>query len=248
MQFTSEIEILKTGKYSEVQSILRDKFSEKRKAILAIPKTYQLTDGVVLSNTEGYFLALLAYKMNKSATNEKKRVLVNFAISLAIQQSIKEAYNLQAWIKWPYEMVIGDKLIGSLKIENVQHDLPNLLVRILTYINNVSPYKEKKTVSTSIKEILGYEVSKELFLENLAKHLNNYLSLIGKDQHSSIIDQYNENCVYKDAIVIVDKNKEYTCKGISLDGCLELYSLQDHLSLSISDSNRLQGIMTSFPF
>lgn len=236
------------GKYSEIESVLRDKFSEKRKVILAIPKTYQLSDGLVLSNTEGYFLALLAYKMSKSATNEKKSILVNFAIALAIQQSIKEAYNLQAWIKWPYELVIGEKLIGSLKIENVQHDLPNLLIRILTYINNVLPYTGKKVNSTCIKEILGYEVSKELFLENLSKHLNDYLSLIDKNQHNSIIEQYNENCVYNDTIVIVDKNKEYTCKGISIDGSLELYSLRDHLSLSISDSNRLQGIMTSFPF
>jgi len=92
---------------------------------------------------------------------------INLMISIAVALTIKKLFRLNAELKWPNDVLIkGRKVCGILAEMNAEMDILNFVnVGIGINANTSIPQFEK--TSTSLKDVLGREISRKGFLSVL---------------------------------------------------------------------------------
>ncbi len=92
---------------------------------------------------------------------------INLMISIAVAVTIKKLFRLTGELKWPNDVLIkGRKVCGILAEMNAEMDIVNFVnVGIGINANTSIPQFEK--TSTSLKDVLGREISKKGFLSVL---------------------------------------------------------------------------------
>lgn len=102
--------------------------------------------------------------------------------SVAIAKTIDRLYNLDARVKWPNDVLIGENKIGGILAEmKTEMDIIHYVIAgIGININNDPPEKEN---TTSIKKEVGKEVSRVEFTKSLVDELDKRYSLIKNKFH-----------------------------------------------------------------
>lgn len=105
---------------------------------------------------------------------------VNLMASIAVAVTIKELYGLKAALKWPNDVLIaGRKVCGILAEMDAEMDVVNF-VNVGIGINaNVSIPRFEKT-ATSLKDILGREISRKEFLSALLVEIERWQPFLMK--------------------------------------------------------------------
>jgi len=110
--------------------------------------------------------------------------------SLAVVDSIAETCHIHATIKWPNDVLIGERKVAGILIET-SHDLVGRLVAVLGIGVNVNGRVEELseyylsdrqasliTTATTLETVYGHEVSREVFIARMLLHVEkSYLAL-----------------------------------------------------------------------
>ena len=95
---------------------------------------------------------------------------LNMAACLAVARSIEKATGLKPTIKWPNDVLIDGKKVSGILIESdVQRDAVNYVIVGLALNVNLDPSSipEIAETATSLKQVLGHDVSRLEMLESL---------------------------------------------------------------------------------
>jgi BirA family biotin operon repressor/biotin-[acetyl-CoA-carboxylase] ligase len=105
---------------------------------------------------------------------------INLMASIAVAATIRKLFGLKAEVKWPNDVLIeGKKVCGILAEMDAEMDVVNFVnVGIGINANNSIPQFEKTV--TSLKDILGREISRKEFLSVLLMEIERRLPLLMK--------------------------------------------------------------------
>jgi len=95
---------------------------------------------------------------------------------LAVNLAIEETTGLMPRIKWPNDVVIGDRKVAGVLVEtNLEEDVvQNALIGIGVNVNlNVMEHEEIREIATSLRAESGDDVSREAVLAATLNHVEN---------------------------------------------------------------------------
>lgn len=127
--------------------------------------------------------------------------------SLAVVDSIAETCHIDATIKWPNDVLIGERKVAGILIET-SHDLARRLVAVLGIGVNVNGRVEELsehhladrlnevgqasliTTATTLETVYGHEVSREVFIARMLLHIEkSYLALQRESNSGRVISE-----------------------------------------------------------
>lgn len=127
--------------------------------------------------------------------------------SLAVVDSIAETCHIHATIKWPNDVLIGERKVAGILIET-SHDLVGRLVAVLGIGVNVNGRVEELsehylsdrlneveqasliTTATTLETVYGHEVSREVFIARMLLHIEkSYLALQQESTSGRVISE-----------------------------------------------------------
>jgi len=113
--------------------------------------------------------------------------------ALAVVDSIDQTCDVVASIKWPNDILLGDRKVAGILIET-SHDLANRMVAVIGIGINVNGHiqdvaeifpaqTQLLTTATTLEEVCGHRVSREMLIACLLQHLEtDYLALQKESQ------------------------------------------------------------------
>lgn len=105
---------------------------------------------------------------------------VNLMAAVAVAATIRKLYGLRAEVKWPNDVLIeGKKVCGILAEMGAEMDVVNF-VNVGIGINANSSIAQFEKAATSLKDVLGREISRKEFLSVLLVEIERWLQLLMK--------------------------------------------------------------------
>ena len=115
---------------------------------------------------------------------------LNRVVSLAIKEAIHSfSKELQVNIKWPNDILIGDKKVAGILIENTIGGkmINQSIIGIGLNINQVEGLMPK---ATSLRREIGEELDRNAFLGKLAQQLEKYYFTLKRGEREPLIKAY----------------------------------------------------------
>ena len=146
---------------------------------------------------------------------------ITLVAGLAICQGIRAVTGLEAYIKWPNDIVInGKKVCGILTEMSAEMDRVNyVIVGIGINVNTVDFPEELQKIGTSLKIESGKPYRRKDVVAQVLMFLEKYYGdyIEGKSL-DGILDDYKELCItLKNDVQIVDRNHTYWAKPLDID-------------------------------
>ena len=149
----------------------------------------------------------------KAETSPALSFKANFAASLALVKTLRENYSIDAAVKWPNDIIVGEKkLSGMLSEMETESDL-------VKYINigmgiNVNTMPADKTFqAVSMKELLNQKVS---LVELLGNFLNRFEDTMAGVEDKDVVSEWKQYAgTLNRAVKVVTVNDE--TEGIARD-------------------------------
>ncbi|CAL2104386.1 Biotin-protein ligase [Tenacibaculum sp. 190130A14a] len=175
---------------------------------------------------EGKNLTFSTFVRFESLLFEQHRYL-SFAVALSVFEAVKSLGINRLTIKWPNDIMSGNKKIGGILIENSLSR--NLIVSSIIGIGlnvNQDFFTEELPNATSIRNIIGQEISKEKVFQLILERLQSNIKLLNKKEEDILETRYLNN-LYKKNIPSMFKTMEgklFMGKiiGVSQEGKLQL--------------------------
>lgn len=122
---------------------------------------------------------------------------LNIAVGLAMCHAISDSVDKKVWLKWPNDVMVSDKKICGILIENQVQGaiLSQSVVGIGVNINQTS---FEWPQATSLRILSGKEVNKSKILEIILIRLEAYYNLLMKRKFSTLRDEYYPVMYWKD--------------------------------------------------
>ena len=146
--------------------------------------------------------------------------------SLAVTFSIQKITGLKPQIKWPNDVLIGEKKVCGILIENEirRNSLKHSIIGIGINVNfKVKKYPEISSIATSLSDELGSEVSRLELLRQILIEIENLYSRLPQEDY--ILDQWQKRLVTLGLRVYVNMGDRYydgTAESVTKDGSLML--------------------------
>ena len=175
-------------------------------------------------------LTFSTYISFKSVLTKHKKYL-NFAISLAVYEVLNAKNIPKLFIKWPNDILSGNKKICGILIENTfsGSKIKNTIVGIGLNVNQEN-FKNLQQKITSIK----LEIKKEIVLQNLLEEvlfkIKEYILLL-EQQHYKILEESYLNKLYKKNTPTMFKDS----KGKLFMGIISGISKEGNLLITLED-------------
>lgn len=103
--------------------------------------------------------------------------LINFITSVALTRAIREQTGVEARVKWPNDILVGDKKLSGMLSEMETRGEMVSFISIGIGLNVNNEPQEKEPGSVSLKNLLGYEVNRRelllCFLDNISQSMAN---------------------------------------------------------------------------
>lgn len=140
---------------------------------------------------------------------------INFMASVVLVKTLRDMFGIDAMVKWPNDILIGDrKISGMLSEMEAEGDLVSFInIGIGINVNN-DPVREEPT-STSLKRIIGRNVSRKEILDSF---LNLFEKKIKEGNYDDVMLQWKENAITLNREVkIVTSSGEFHGTAIDID-------------------------------
>ena len=133
---------------------------------------------------------------------------VNFAASLTLVKLLRKMFDINALVKWPNDILIGDaKLCGMLSELETKGDMVSFInLGIGINVNNSPNPAEQKAVS--LKQVLGKDVCRR---DILSGFLDDFEAMMGQLPDDTIISQWKQytGTLQKQVSITTLKDKFY---------------------------------------
>lgn len=146
--------------------------------------------------------------------------------SLAITYSIQKLTGLRPQIKWPNDVMLGDKKICGILIENEirKNSLKHTIIGMGVNVNmKISQYPEISSVATSISDELGKEFSQLQLLRQILVEIENLYYCL--PQSESIFKHWQDRLITLGLRVYVKMGDQFydgIAESVCKDGSLML--------------------------
>ena len=138
---------------------------------------------------------------------------VNFAAALVLVRILRRMFAVEAMVKWPNDILIGDrKLVGMLSEMEAEADMVTFInIGVGNNVNNDPTPDEVK--ASSLKKILGRNVARKSLLSEFLDEFENYMNYAAWDDVISEWKQYT--LTLNRHVRIVTANR--TFQGLAVD-------------------------------
>lgn len=175
----------------------------------------------------GIWMSLIV-KPNIKPQNASMLTLVT---ALAVTKSIKKLYHLDAFIKWPNDIVInGKKLCGILTEMSAQLDYINhIVIGIGINANTKEFMTDLKEIATSISIEYKKNIARAELIADILKEFEYYYSIFLEDENmNQLCEDYNKVLINRNKEVIIsERNDSYTALALGINSFGELLVLVD---------------------
>jgi BirA family biotin operon repressor/biotin-[acetyl-CoA-carboxylase] ligase len=138
---------------------------------------------------------------------------VSFLASMTLARILREAYDVDAGVKWPNDILVNDcKISGMLTEMEAEADRVNF-INIGIGINVNNDPSRSVAQACSLKEILGRQISRK---ELLSRFLDEFESRMQQVDFDSIVSEWKKNTITLNRPVRIVTNQE-TSEGIAVD-------------------------------
>ena len=173
------------------------------------------------SNSEGLWFTIVL----RPDLEPEDVQIVTIAASVAVVEGISESQGIVCGIKWPNDIILGDrKLAGILTELSAEPGHVNyVVVGIGININQSSFDDEIRNKATSLKLHTGKQVSRVKVLESILTRFENVYNMILQGNTEEILDKWSKYSVtIGKEVKIIYKHMEYTgiAQSIASDGKL----------------------------
>ncbi|UCG69379.1 MAG: biotin--[acetyl-CoA-carboxylase] ligase [Thermoplasmata archaeon] len=150
----------------------------------------------------------------------KEATIMTLLAGVAVAKTLLKVYNLNASIKWPNDVLIGNKKVCGILTElRTQKDkIDHLILGIGINVNfDMKEFPEDiRAFSTTLKHEIGKEVSLGKLLSELLVEMDECYDILNSGQPYRIINQWKELSITLGKKVTITNVKE-TIEGIALD-------------------------------
>ncbi|HKU74338.1 MAG TPA: biotin--[acetyl-CoA-carboxylase] ligase [Pyrinomonadaceae bacterium] len=179
-----------------------------------------------------YFSILLRPKI---ATNYWP--LITMMAAVAVYDALGEACRMQADIKWPNDLLSGERKICGILAEAIETPAGRaVIVGIgINLTENAYP-SDLAEVATSVSEASGRPADREVLLTSLLRWLTHWYSLLNESAGpESIVNAWSSRSSYAFGRLVQVSNGDDvwqgTTSGIERDGALRLRTANDEIKL-----------------
>jgi BirA family biotin operon repressor/biotin-[acetyl-CoA-carboxylase] ligase len=148
--------------------------------------------------------------------------MVTMAGSVAVARAIRKEFDLGALIKWPNDILIGNKKVAGLLLElsaeadTIHHCLLGIGIDVNVPLNQFSPDLQKEI--TSISTEVGHEVDRATFLARILKEFENRYLLIESGEYEAIIREWKSlSCTLEHRVLITTMKNSFEGEAIDID-------------------------------
>ncbi len=152
----------------------------------------------------------------KPKLKAKELVKLNLLTSVAVAKTIKEKFRLDAEVKWPNDVLINWRKVCGILAEAVieKDEAKYVIVGIGINANfdlTVLP-EDLRPTATSLKEILGREIDREIFICDLLKNFEFYYEDFKKGGIDTVLSDWRKlSC-------ILNRRVQLSCCGEKIEG------------------------------
>jgi BirA family biotin operon repressor/biotin-[acetyl-CoA-carboxylase] ligase len=163
--------------------------------------------------------------------------LITMMAAVAVYDALGEACRLQADIKWPNDLLSGDRKICGILAEAIETDCGRaVIVGIGINLTQDAFPEELAEVATSVAEATGRAAEREALLTALLRWLTHWYSLLNESAGpESIVNAWTNRSSYAFGRVVqvsnVDEVWQGTTCGLERDGALRLRIASDEIKL-----------------
>lgn len=154
--------------------------------------------------------------------------LITFVAALAVGDALLDAFKLQTDIKWPNDLLAGERKICGILSETIETSEGRAAVIGIGINLTAGAYPaELKGVATSVSEETRQPADKELLLSSLQKALARWYATLQTDNgDQEILQTWISRSPYANGKVIEVRNGDESFQGITrgleLDGALRV--------------------------
>jgi len=148
--------------------------------------------------------------------------MVTMAGSVAVARAIRKEFDLGALIKWPNDILIGNKKVAGLLLElsaeadTIHHCLVGIGIDVNVTLNQFSPDLQKEI--TSISTEVGHEIDRTTFLARILKEFENRYLLIESGEYEAIIREWKSlSCTLEHRVHITTMKNSFEGEAIDID-------------------------------
>ena len=154
--------------------------------------------------------------------------LITFAAALAVGDALSEAAGVETDIKWPNDLLSGERKICGILAEGIETPQGRAVIAgIGINLTNSAFPAELVNVATSVAEESGRPAERELILAALLRALSRWYSLLNEPGgHEKIVAAWSSRSSYASGKVVSVSNGDEVWQGITSglesDGALRL--------------------------
>ena len=147
--------------------------------------------------------------------------LLTGTMAVSITETIRETLQLPAEIKWPNDILIGDKKVGGVLVE-LEKGLKKQSIFLIGIGINVNIAEEDlprqtRLPATSLAIENKEPINRIVFAKTLLQDIDKWYSILRNDHFRYITDKWREFCItIGEKLTITDGGKEYTGKVIDI--------------------------------
>jgi BirA family biotin operon repressor/biotin-[acetyl-CoA-carboxylase] ligase len=176
-------------------------------------------------NSEKGKNVLCSYIFRPSFLSVKEQPLFNIAIALAVRNALSQILTSRVWVKWPNDILVEDRKIAGILIEN--NIRGNTLESSITGIGiNVNQRDfDTEHTATSIYNQTGRNTPLSHVLNLLSEHLEKQYLRLKAGRFEELIFEYNRHLYAKGQNVVFSYGNEIrkgVLQSVLANGTLEI--------------------------
>jgi BirA family biotin operon repressor/biotin-[acetyl-CoA-carboxylase] ligase len=145
--------------------------------------------------------------------------ILTLALGLAVQEAIQQVTGIAVDLRWPNDVLAGDRKCAGILVE-FQQD--KLVAGIGVNVNQTEFPEEIAPLATSLRIATGRECSKVELLERILERVSAYISLLAAEGKDTILRLFTQASSYVSGRRVVVDELEGTTDGMDPSGFLWL--------------------------
>jgi BirA family biotin operon repressor/biotin-[acetyl-CoA-carboxylase] ligase len=148
--------------------------------------------------------------------------MITMAGSIAVARAMRREFEIGALIKWPNDILIGNKKVAGLLLElaaeadTVHYCLLGIGINVNVPLNNFTPALQKDI--TSISAEVGHDVDRAVFLARILKEFESRYLLLEEGEYETILQEWkNLSCTLENHVQIRTLQNTFEGEAVDID-------------------------------